>query len=97
MTSRYLMKVRALAAAAIALTVFPLATAAYGQDPATPPPTEAVAPTAEPAEPAEPAAAPAEASVEQRLADLESYFGNVGVGGSGDSTWTKLVEQPGDE
>jgi Amt family ammonium transporter len=81
MTSRYLMKVRALAAAAIAFAAFPMANPAYGQDAAVPPPTEAAAVPA----------APAEASVEQRLADLESYFGNVGVGGSGDSTWTSKV------
>jgi len=80
MTSRYLMKVRALAAAAIAFAAIPMATPAYGQDAATAPPTEAAAP-----------AAPAEATVEQRLADLESYFGNVGVGGSGDTTWTSKV------
>ena len=36
MTSRYLMKLRALAAAAIALAVFPLATPAHGQDSAPP-------------------------------------------------------------
>ncbi len=78
------MKVRALAAAAIAFAAIPMATPAYGQDTATPPPTEAAAAPAAPA-------APAEASVEQRLADLESYFGNVGVGGSGDTTWTSKV------
>ncbi len=75
------MKVRALAAAAIAFAAIPMATPAYGQDAATSPPTEAAAAPA----------APADASVEQRLADLESYFGNVGVGGSGDSTWTSKV------
>ena len=80
MTSRYLMKVRALAAAAIAFASFPIVTPAYGQDEAAPPPTEVAA-----------AAAPADATVEQRLADLESYFGNVGVGGSGDSTWASKV------
>jgi Amt family ammonium transporter len=81
MTSRYLMKVRALAAAAIAFAAIPMATPAYGQDAAAPPPTEAAAAPA----------APADATVEQRLADLESYFGNVGVGGSGDTTWASKV------
>jgi Amt family ammonium transporter len=75
------MKVRALAAAAIAFAAIPMASPAYGQDAATAPPTEAAAAPA----------APAEASVEQRLADLESYFGNVGVGGTGDTTWASKV------
>lgn len=79
MTSRYLIKVRALAAAAIAFAAISMASPAYGQNEATPPPTEAAP------------AAPAEATVEQRLADLESYFGNVGVGGSGDTTWASKV------
>lgn len=43
MTSRYLTKVRALAAAAIAIAVIPLATPAYGQDEETPPAITAVA------------------------------------------------------
>ena len=81
MTSRYLNKVRALTAAAIALVALPLCTPASAQDAPPPPATEAVA-----------AAAP-DATVEQRLADLESYFGNVGVGGSGDGAWTSKIKE----
>jgi ammonium transporter, Amt family len=80
MTSRYLNKVRALTAAAIAFAAIPLSTPARGQDAAAAPPTEEVA-----------AATPPEATVEQRVADLESYFGNVGVGGSGDTAWTSRI------
>jgi ammonium transporter, Amt family len=48
------------------------------------------------AEPAPAAAAPAEATVEQRVADLEMYFQNLGVGGSGDTTWaSKIAGVPG--
>ena len=36
-------------------------------------------------------ATPPDATVEQRLADLESYFGNVGVGGAGGTAWTSKV------
>jgi Amt family ammonium transporter len=52
---------------------------ASAQDAAAPPPATEVAAT------------PPDATVEQRIADLESYFGNVGVGGSGDSAWTSKV------
>ena len=52
--------------------------------------TEAAPAAATEATPAE-APAPADATIEQRIADLESYFGNVGVGGSGDTTWTSKV------
>lgn len=83
------MKVRALTAAAIAFAAIPLAIPAFGQDAATPPPTEAAAAPPAAAEPA----APADATVEQRLADLESYFGNVGVGGSGDTTWNSKIKE----
>jgi Amt family ammonium transporter len=79
------MKVRALAAAAIAFAAFPIVTPAYGQDAAAPPPTEVAAPPA--------AATPTDATVEQRLADLESYFGNVGVGGSGDTAWNSKIKE----
>ncbi|MES2981088.1 MAG: ammonium transporter [Verrucomicrobiota bacterium] len=66
---------------------------ALGQDEVTPPATTAVA---EPAAAPDAAAAPAEATTEQRLADLESYFGNVGVGASGDVTWdSNIGETPG--
>ncbi len=64
MTSRYLMKVRALAAAAIAFAAFPIVTPAYGQD-AAPPPTEVAAPAA------------ATPTVEERIADIEAYMNNV--------------------
>jgi Amt family ammonium transporter len=85
------MKVRALTAAAIAFAAMPFAVPAYGQDAATPPPTATATATATAAAPAAAPAAPADATVEQRLADLESYFGNVGVGGSGDSAWASKV------
>jgi ammonium transporter, Amt family len=58
-------------------------------------PLEALAQETPPAAPgvaaAAPAAAPKEASVEQRLTDLEQYFQNLGVGGAGDSTWTSKI------
>jgi len=86
MTSRYLTKVRALTAAAVALLAIPMSIPAHAQDAATPPPTEAAA---------APAAA-ADATTEQRLADLESYFNNVGVGGTADAPWTsKVASLPG--
>ena len=83
MTSRYLTKVRALTAAAIAFIAIPMCMPAHAQDAATPPPaTEA-------------AAAPA-ATVDQRLTDLEAYFGNVAPGGSADAPWTsKIAAIPG--
>ncbi len=86
MTSRYLIKVRALTAAAIAFIAMPLCSPLLAQDAAASPPAteEAAAP------------APPDATTEQRIADLESYFGNVGVGGSGDGAWTsKIKEIPG--
>ena len=85
MTSRYLNKVRALTAAAIAFIALPLSLPASAQDAAAPPPaTEAVA-----------APAP-DATTEQRLADLESYFGNVGVGGPATAPWaSKVANVPG--
>jgi Amt family ammonium transporter len=43
-----------------------------------------------PAAPAE-APAPPDATTEQRLTDLEQYFQNMGVGGSGDATWTSKI------
>ena len=84
MTSRHLNKLRGLAAAVIAFTAIPLCLPASAQDAATPPPAAEAAATP-------PAATPPDATMEQRLADLESYFGNVGVGGSGDSAWTSKV------
>jgi Amt family ammonium transporter len=84
MTSHYLKKTGLLTAAAIAIAAFPLAVPAYGQDAVTPPP------------PTTASATPAEAGVEQRVADLEQYFQNMGVGGAGDTTWTsKIAGVPG--
>ena len=61
----------------------------------TPPPGPAPAPVVTAPAPA-PADAPKETTVEQRLTDLEQYFQNLGVGGSGDSTWdSKIKEVPG--
>ncbi|MDA0813122.1 MAG: hypothetical protein O3C21_12145, partial [Verrucomicrobia bacterium] len=37
------------------------------------------------------AAAPPEATVEQRVADLEQYFQNLGVGASGDVAWASKI------
>jgi Amt family ammonium transporter len=76
MTSRYLMKMRALAAAAIAFAAFPMITPAYGQDAAAPPPTEATAVVATPVTetPAEEKAAPAYATYEEFKASPE-YVG----------------------
>ena len=80
MTSRYLNKVRALTAVAIAFIALPLSLPASAQDAAAPPPaTEAVA-----------APAP-DATTEQRLADLEQYFQNMGVGAVGDVKWTSKI------
>jgi ammonium transporter, Amt family len=79
MTSRHFNKLRAVTAAAIAFIAIPMCMPASAQETPAPPPTAAVV------------AAPPDASVEQRLADLESYFGNVGVGGSGDTAWTSKV------
>jgi len=46
--------------------------------------------------PAAAAPAPAAATVEQRVTDLEQYFQNMGVGGSGDSKWaSKIAGVPG--
>ena len=80
MTRRHLNKMRALTAAAIAFIAIPMCMPAQAQDAAAPPPaTEAAA------------AAPPAATTEQRLADLESYINNVGVGGTIDAPWTSKV------
>ncbi len=84
MTRRHFTKMRALTAAAIALLVLPLSQNVRAQETA---PLPAAAPAA-PA--AEPAAAP-DATVEQRLTDLEAYFGNVGTGGTTDAPWTTKI------
>ena len=88
-----LIKFSALAAAAL-LAVAPPGAILRAQDPAAPPATTpAVTPPA-----ATPAAAdtPAEATVEQRVADLEQYIQNLGVGASGDTKWaSKIANVPG--
>ena len=82
MTSRYLNKVRALTAAAIAFIAFPMCPLASAQDAAAPPPAAEVAPP--------------DATVEQRVADLEQYFQNMGVGAAGDVKWSsKIANVPG--
>lgn len=87
------MTLRALALAAVACFAVPLMpTTGYGQEEAAPAPTEEVA---EPA-PAAEADAPPAATTEQRLADLEQYFQNLGVGAAGDETWaSKIANVPG--
>ena len=80
------MKVRALAAAAITFAVLPLATPASGQEAASAP-SPAVVSTV---------GTPADATVEQRLADIEQYFQNTGVGGTGGTAWSsKIANVPG--
>jgi len=59
----------------------------------TPPPA---APAEAPAEVPAEQAAPPDATTEQRIADLEQYFQNLGVGASGDTKWTsKIGNVPG--
>ena len=87
---------RALALAAAACFAVPLMPmTSYGQEEAAPAPTEEVAepvPAEEAAPaPAEEAALPA-ATTEQRLADLESYFGNIGVGAAGEDAWDSNID-----
>lgn len=69
MTSRYLTKVRALAAAAMAFAAFPMITPASGQDATAPPAAEAPAAAAQTTKPTP--------TVEERLADIEAYMNNV--------------------
>ena len=58
------------------------------QDTPPPPAVAAEAPAEE--------AAPPDATTEQRVADLEQYFQNLGVGASGDAKWTsKIGNVPG--
>jgi Amt family ammonium transporter len=86
MTRRHLNQLRGLTAAAIAFIAIPMCLPASAQDAATPPPATEVAAT-----PPAPAA-----TTEQRLADLESYFNNVGVGGTVDAPWaSKVKDLPG--
>jgi ammonium transporter, Amt family len=71
MTSRYLTKVRALTAAAIAFAAFPLLTPAYGQD-ATPPPATEMAAEAPAAAETAAEEAPAEGTYEAFMASPEA-------------------------
>jgi len=82
MTIRYLMKVRALAAAAIAFAALPMATPAYGQETTSPPSTEVAA---------APAATP---TIEERVADIEAYMNNVARPEKANGA-TSLVAGPG--
>ncbi len=76
----------------------PPAEAPKPAEPAPAPAAEApaaAAPAAEAAAPAADAPAP-DATVEQRVADLEQYFQNLGVGAAGDVKWTsKIANVPG--
>jgi ammonium transporter, Amt family len=83
----------ALMATAGAIAWSGFSPAALAQDAPAP-----AAPAAVPATttPAAPAGAPAEATVEQRVTDLEQYFQNLGVGAAGDVKWTsKIADVPG--
>jgi Amt family ammonium transporter len=80
---------------AAALSFVTTSASLLAQDPATAPPG---APAAAPPAPAETAAAPAlaDATIEQRVTDLEQYFQNVAVGASGDVKWnSKIANVPG--
>jgi Amt family ammonium transporter len=77
----------AFALAAAAMMVLPLAQSARAQETPAPPPAEA------PAAPAE--APPAEATLEQRVLDLEKYVTNGQPGVDGDATWTSKIAGPG--
>ncbi len=57
----------------------------------TPAPVPAPAPVIAAPAPTPVADAPKDTTVEQRLADLEQYFQNMGVGGAGDDTWTSKI------
>jgi len=89
MIHRHLMKVRILTATAIAITAISLAVRATGQDTATPPLVAAApAPVS--------AVTPPDASVEQRITDLEQYIQNAGVGGPDSAAWkSKIKDVPG--
>jgi ammonium transporter, Amt family len=81
MTSRYLTKVRALTAAAIAIIALPMSMPVSAQEAAAPP-AEA------------PAAAAAAPTVEERLADIEAYMNN-GTRPEKTSGAESLVKGPG--
>lgn len=87
-----LIKLSALAATALLAVALPGAILRAQDPPASPPP--AATPAAAPAAAAE--TAPADATVEQRVADLEQYFQNLGVGAAGETKWTsKIANVPG--
>jgi Amt family ammonium transporter len=78
--------------AATALAWVGLAGSVTAQDaPAAP-----AAPAAEPAAPAAADAPPPDATLEQRVTDIEQYFQNLGVGAAGDVKWkSKISDVPG--
>jgi ammonium transporter, Amt family len=82
MTSRHLIKVRALTAAAIALIAIPLTFTANAQEAAAPPPVEEAAPAA------------ATPTIEERVADIEAYMNNVARPEKASGA-TSLVAGPG--
>ena len=91
-------------AAATALSWAALTGSLSAQDPAAPaaPAPAAAAPAAAVEATTPPVAAPAadaplpDGTVEQRLADLEQYFQNMGVGAAGDVKWkSKIADVPG--
>jgi Amt family ammonium transporter len=92
----------------VALSFAAMGASLFAQDAAPPPASAATAAPAEPApapaaapgaaaESAAPAAAPvADATIEQRVTDLEQYFQNLAVGASGDVKWnSKIANVPG--
>ena len=61
-----------------------------------PPPPISPPSIAESTPAAAPEAAAGEPTVEQRVADLEQYFQNLGVGAAGDAKWnSKIADVPG--
>jgi len=85
------------AAALLSLTTFGVPLHAQDTPPPAPAPAAAEPAPAAPAAPAaeaaaEPAAdAPKDATLEQRVGDIENYFQNLGVGGGGDTTWASKI------
>jgi ammonium transporter, Amt family len=81
MTRRHFNKSRALMAAIIACIALPMCPPASAQDGVTTPPA-----TTE-------VAAPAAATDQQRIADLESYILNLGVGGTPAGPWASKIKE----
>ena len=74
------MTLRALALAAAACFAVPLMpTTGFGQETAAPAPAGEVGRSTR------------RPTTEQRFADLESYFGNIGVGAAGDEAWDSKI------